>query len=117
MNPLNDYPAIRKTLYKVQWILAGVSTLLGAYFTLSGYDVADLPSWYVIGIGLLPVLWTYLGITADKNVDLDTAPIAGASLDGPSIGASGSLYKQSDPVETGRQIQKALDAYHRSVGK
>jgi hypothetical protein len=67
MNPLNDYPKIRKALYKVQWLLAGVTLVLGAYFVLAGYAVEDLPRWYVIGNGLLPVIWGYLGVQADTN--------------------------------------------------
>lgn len=69
MNPLDEYPAVRKALYKIQWTLNGIATVLGAYFVAAQIAPEDLPRWYVIGLAVLPVLWTYLGVTADRNVD------------------------------------------------
>ncbi len=69
MNPLNSYPQVRKALYTIQWIVGGVLTVAGAYFALSQTGIDDLPRWYVITAGLSPVLFTYLGITAQQNVD------------------------------------------------
>lgn len=66
MNPLNDLPEVRKYLYMIQWVVNGVIVLAGAYYTLTDADPAK---WYLIVAGLGPVLWTYLGITAQQNVD------------------------------------------------
>lgn len=68
MNPLDQYPEARKYLYMFQWVVSGILTLAGAYFLFSGEDMDDLPQWYVIAVGVAPILWTYLGITAQTNV-------------------------------------------------
>ncbi len=67
MNPLDNLPQVRKVLYVIQWVLNGVATVLGAYFAAVGRDIDRLPEWYVVSLAVLPVLWTYLGITASKN--------------------------------------------------
>lgn len=67
MNPLNSYPAARKALYTIQWFLNGVATVLGAFFVATQTGAEDLPQWYVVGLAVLPVLWTYLGLTAAGN--------------------------------------------------
>ena len=67
MNPLEQYPSVRRALYTVQWILNGLATVLGAYFAATGTATDALPQWYVIGLAVLPVLWTYLGLTAAAN--------------------------------------------------
>lgn len=66
MNPLDNYPQVRKYLYVVQYLVNGVITVAGAYYVLSHQTPQQ---WYVIVAGLGPVLWTYLGLTASKNVD------------------------------------------------
>jgi len=66
MNPLNDYPQARKVLYIIQWVVNGVITIAGAYYLLAD-QTPD--KWYLIAAGLGPVLWTYLGLTAQQNVD------------------------------------------------
>lgn len=71
MNPLSNYPAVRAVLYAVQWLVNGVLLLAGAYFVLEQTALEDLPRWYVLATGLGPVLWTYLGITAQANVPTD----------------------------------------------
>lgn len=74
MNFLNDYPKARKVLYFVQWVANGLFAVLGAYFTLNGTAVADLPKWYVIPLGIAPVLWTYLGLQAGANTPSNVVP-------------------------------------------
>jgi len=76
MNPLNDLPAVRKVLYIVQWVLNGVLVIAGVVFLTQGTDVEDLPQWYVLSLAVLPALWTYLGITAQANVD-ESTPVEG----------------------------------------
>jgi uncharacterized membrane protein YhdT len=68
MNPLDSLPQVRKVLYVIQWVLNGAATVLGAYFAAVGKPIDRLPEWYVVALAVLPVLWTYLGITASKNV-------------------------------------------------
>lgn len=69
MNPLSKYPRAREVLYLIQWLANGVLSVAGAYFVAAGVDIADLPRWYVITLAVAPVLWTYLGITAQSNVN------------------------------------------------
>lgn len=77
MNPLNDMPQVRKVLYVIQWVLNGIATVLGAYFAVATEKGVDqLPEWYVISLAVLPVLWTYLGLTASQNVQTNPAPPA-----------------------------------------
>lgn len=74
MNPLNDVPGVRKVLYVVQWIVNGVLVVAGAVFLANGTEAADLPKWYLLAVAVGPVLWTYLGITAQQNVD-ESGPV------------------------------------------
>lgn len=67
MNPLEQYPSVRRALYTVQWIANGIAAILGAYFAATGTAVDALPQWYVVALAVLPVLWTYLGLTAAVN--------------------------------------------------
>ena len=69
MNPLDQYPQVRRYLYLLQWVANGFLAVAGAYFVAAGVGVDDLPSWYVITLACAPVLWTYFGITAQANVD------------------------------------------------
>lgn len=71
MNPLDNLPQVRKVLYVMQWVLNGAATVLGAFFAAQGRAVDRLPEWYVIALAVLPVLWTYLGITASKNTPVE----------------------------------------------
>lgn len=74
MNPLNDKPQVRKALYTLQWVANGVLVLAGAYFAATGSSLDALPQWYVVSLALAPVLWTYLGLTAQQNVDTPEPP-------------------------------------------
>jgi hypothetical protein len=67
MNPLDQYPGVRKALYTVQWIVNGVLTVAGVVFLTKGQDPSHLPEWYVLTLAIAPVLWTYLGLTAQAN--------------------------------------------------
>lgn len=71
MNPLNNYPEARKFLYLIQWVVNGVIVVAGAFYVLQDQSPDQ---WYVLVAGLGPVLWTYLGLTAQQNVD--TSPVA-----------------------------------------
>lgn len=68
MNPLDKYPAIRSALYMVQWAVNGVLTIAGVVFVSRGVSIDRLPEWYVLALAIAPVLWTYLGLTAQRNV-------------------------------------------------
>ena len=65
MNPLNDFPTARKYAYYVQFVVAGLITLLAL-----GFAAADLalPTWYVVTAAVTQGLWSYLGLTAGQNV-------------------------------------------------
>ena len=67
MNPLDRYPSIRAALYMIQWVVNGVLVIAGVVFTALGTSLDALPSWYVLALAIAPVLWTYLGLTAQGN--------------------------------------------------
>lgn len=67
MNPLNDLPGVRKVLYVIQWVVNGILVVAGAVFVANGTEVEDWPAWYAMALAVGPVLWTYLGITAQQN--------------------------------------------------
>lgn len=71
MNPIDKYPAIRAALYMVQWVANGVLVIAGVVFATLGTALDDLPRWYVLALAIAPVLWTYLGLTAQSNVPKD----------------------------------------------
>lgn len=67
MNPLDRYPSVRSALYMVQWVANGILTIAGVVFVTLGRDLDKLPEWYVLALAIAPVLWTYLGMTAQAN--------------------------------------------------
>lgn len=67
MNPLDQYPAVRSALYMLQWVANGVLVIAGVVFTSLGTSLDELPRWYVLSLAIAPVLWTYLGLTAQSN--------------------------------------------------
>ena len=73
MNPLNDYPSIRKILYTIQFVISGALLLTAVGF---GAAQAELPGWYAITAAVTSALWTYLGITAASNTQTgDAGPV------------------------------------------
>lgn len=71
MNPLDQYPAARSFLYMLQWVANGVLVIAGVVFTSLGTAIDELPKWYVLALAIAPVLWTYLGLTAQSNTPKD----------------------------------------------
>lgn len=65
MNPLEQYPEVRKALYTVQWVVSGVMLILGVVWA-SLPDVG-VPDWYVVLSAALSALWAYTGLTAASN--------------------------------------------------
>lgn len=78
-NPLNDYPKVREVLLAVQWVANGIQVVLGALFAfIYGPDLANWPVWFLASLAVAPVLWSYLGFTAQRNVtgnDVNGKPI------------------------------------------
>lgn len=64
MNPLDAYPAVRRALYLVQFIAAGLILLIGVGYGAAG---VDLPTWYIVVSAVASGLWSYLGLTAAGN--------------------------------------------------
>lgn len=65
MNPLNDYPALRRVAYYIQFVVAGLVLLTGIGYATAG---AALPGWYVVTAAVTSGAWSYLGLTAAQNV-------------------------------------------------
>lgn len=63
-NPLADYPKVRDHLYLAQWIANGVLGAIGVVLVLLG----DSPLWFVVVSALGNYVWSYLGLTAKRNV-------------------------------------------------
>lgn len=64
MNPLSNYPEVRKYLYLAQFIIAGVILLISVGFAAAGMD---FPTWYVVTSAVASAAWSYLGLTAATN--------------------------------------------------
>lgn len=64
MNPLANYPEVRKYLYLAQFIIAGVILLIGVGFAAASMD---FPTWYVVTSAVASALWSYLGLQAAAN--------------------------------------------------
>lgn len=65
MNPLDQYPAARQKLYLVQWLVNLVLGVGGVVLTALGQS----PVWFVITTAAFNFVWTYTGLTAQKNTD------------------------------------------------
>ena len=74
-NPLDRHPDVRAILYMIQWAVTGVQTVLSAYFAFDLGSVDGWPRWFLATLAVAPVLWAYLGVTAQANtpssLDLD----------------------------------------------
>lgn len=68
MNPLDQYPAIRQKLYLVQWLVNLVLGALGVVLVA----LSESPVWFVITSAVFNFVWTYTGLTAQKNTSTDT---------------------------------------------
>jgi hypothetical protein len=70
VNPLEQYPGVRKALYTVQWIVNGVLGILGVVYTARG----DSPAWLVLVAAVFNFVWAYTGLTASANVPESPTP-------------------------------------------
>lgn len=77
MNPLNDYPEVRRYLYLLQWI---VNLVMGATAVVL-VALGQNPLWYVITTGVLNFVWTYTGLTAETNTSVEPAYEDGDATD------------------------------------
>lgn len=68
MNPLDSYPAVRRVLYLIQFVVAGAVLLIGVGYAAAG---AALPTWYAVVAAVTSGLWSYLGLTAAGNTPTD----------------------------------------------
>lgn len=68
MNPLNKHPQVRQVLLNIQWGVTGLQTVGSALFAFMYGVPADWPAWFLGSLAVTPVLWTYLGFTAQGNV-------------------------------------------------
>lgn len=67
-NPLNNHPKIRQGALNAQWLVTGAQTVGGALFAFMYGSPADWPVWFLGSLAVAPVLWAYLGLTAQGNV-------------------------------------------------
>lgn len=65
-NPLDQFPEVRSLLYLAQWILNGVLGAIGVVLVSLGLD----PLWYVITTAVLNFVWSYVGLTANRNLSV-----------------------------------------------
>lgn len=68
MNPLAEYPEVRKYLYLAQWVINLAMGVLGIVLSMNGDGITDLPEWYLVTSLVLAFVWSYTGITAQTNV-------------------------------------------------
>lgn len=67
-NPLNRHPKVREVALGAQWAVTGVQTVLSALFAFMYGTPADWPVVFLGSLAVAPVLWAYLGVTAQGNV-------------------------------------------------
>lgn len=91
-NPLNNHPKIRQGALNVQWGVTGLQTVGGALFAFMYGSPADWPVWFLGSLAVAPVLWAYLGVTAQGNV-------TGIDPNGYKLPAS----VQTNPTQEGPQ--------------
>lgn len=101
-NPLDNYPSIRSGLYLTQWIVTGIQTVLSAFFAFQLGSPDDWPRWFLASLAVAPVLWAYLGITAQTNVE---SPVFEGAYDGTGDGA----LTVSEPEITHEEARWAED--------
>jgi hypothetical protein len=65
VNPLNEYPKVRKAAYIFQWAVNLVLGVLGIVF-LNTYD--EVPEWFIIAGLVFNFIWSYTGLTAQQNM-------------------------------------------------
>lgn len=75
MNPLEQYPSVRRLLYTLQWITSGATGILGVIFVAEG----DVPDWYTTTVAVLAFVWSYTGLTAQSNTPKPPADERGAT--------------------------------------
>lgn len=90
MNPLEQYPKIRSALYFVQWAVNGLLAVAGAIFVARQTPLDQLPEWYVLACAIGPVVWAYLGMTAQRNVNTGPITVAGTVVD-PLTGGTAEI--------------------------
>ena len=64
MNPLDQYPVIRRYLYLVQWVANLVMGVIAVVLVTKGLN----PEWFIILTAAFNFIWTYTGLTAQGNV-------------------------------------------------
>lgn len=69
MNPLEQYPQVRNTLYIVQWVVNLVLGALGAALVVLG----ESPLWFILATTVFNFVWSYTGLTAQANTS--TTPV------------------------------------------
>lgn len=67
-NPLDRHPEVREWLLLLQWLVTGAQTVGSALFLFMYQNPADWPTWFLGSLAVAPVLWAYLGFTAQNNV-------------------------------------------------
>lgn len=67
MNPLEQYPSIRKNLYIAQWLVNLVLGCIAVVLTIMG----NSPMWYVITTAVFNFIWSYTGMTAQSNTHVE----------------------------------------------
>lgn len=77
MNPLDQYPGVRKALYLIQWIANGIMGVLGIVFLNDSEP--GVPSQFTLAGLILAFVWTFTGITAQTNTTAPTPDEGGAT--------------------------------------
>ena len=70
MNPLDQYPAIRRYLYLVQWVVNLVMGVIAVVLLAKG----QTPESFIIVTAAFNFIWTYTGLTAQGNVTETNRP-------------------------------------------
>lgn len=65
MNPLSDYPRVRKALYQIFWVIGGL--LVVAQVAVAAIPDATQPTLLTVLLAAYPAAGAYIGYQAQQN--------------------------------------------------
>ena len=65
MNPLSQYPSVRRYLYLGMWVVGLILT--AAQIGVAAIPDAQQPGWLTVALAVFPAVATYVGYTAQQN--------------------------------------------------
>jgi hypothetical protein len=120
MNPLEQYPNVRRYVYAGMWLVGLVLT--AAQIGVAAIDGAQQPAWLTVALAVFPAVAAYVGYTAQQNVgeDYTGEHRAEEGMGGDAQPLIARHFVDTAPVEApidGKAIHEALLKYRRESGR